>query len=191
MSEKKMVRRSIAVTLGIICVILVVSLVGAFAHYMAMINDKNETISSLNSQVTDLQNQITSINSTISSLSSQVAELENQVISQISQLKQYLNATFTTGKTGKAIQIQSIALSGTTFHAYVQNVGDSQISLVPESCLYINGTMYTTVPTKTVLNQGETSDIVLASSSVHAGDLVTVKVASADGTFSQVTQQLP
>ena len=98
---------------------------------------------------------------------------------------------FTTNKTGKAIQIQSIALSGTTFHAYVQNVGDSQISLVPASCLYINGTMYTTVPTKTVLNQGETSDIVLASSSVLPGDLVTVKVASADGTFSQVTQTLP
>jgi hypothetical protein len=98
---------------------------------------------------------------------------------------------FTTNKTGKAIQIQSMALTGTTFHAYVQNVGDSQISLVSASCLYINGTMYPATPTLTILNQGDTSDIQLTSSPVHAGDLVTVKVASVDGTFSQVTQTLP
>ncbi len=32
---------------------------------------------------------------------------------------------FTTNKTGKAIQIQSVALSGTNVVVYVQNVGDS------------------------------------------------------------------
>jgi len=101
---------------------------------------------------------------------------------------------FTTNKTGKAIQIQSIALNSTGyFHAYVQNVGDSQISLVDASCLYINGTMRAaTITPSAILNQGQTADISInAAGIVSASDLVTVKVASADGTFSQVTQTLP
>jgi hypothetical protein len=100
---------------------------------------------------------------------------------------------FQTGKTGKAIQIQSMAISGTDFHVYVQNVGDSQISLVAASCLYINGTMHAaTVAPSAILNQGQTADIsITASGIVDDGDLVIVKVASADGTFSQVTQTLP
>jgi hypothetical protein len=52
---KKMVSRSVAIALGIICIILAVSLVGAFAYYMPTINDKDNTISSLKSQFTNLQ----------------------------------------------------------------------------------------------------------------------------------------
>jgi type II secretory pathway pseudopilin PulG len=51
---KKMVSRSVAIALGIICIILAVSLVGAFAYYMPMINDKDNTISSLDSQLSNL-----------------------------------------------------------------------------------------------------------------------------------------
>jgi hypothetical protein len=53
MSEKKMVRdRSIAITLGIMCIVLVVvGSVGALIYVMPMINDKNNTISSLNAQI--------------------------------------------------------------------------------------------------------------------------------------------
>jgi uncharacterized coiled-coil protein SlyX len=81
MSEKKMVRRSVAIAIGIICIILVACLVGAFAGYMLIANDKNNTISSLHSEVTALQNQILSDNSTINSLNPQIAELENQLAS--------------------------------------------------------------------------------------------------------------
>jgi flagellin-like protein len=99
---------------------------------------------------------------------------------------------FTTNKTGKAIQIQSIAFDGTTFNAYVQNVGDSQIKLLDGQCLYINGTLQTAAnPSKSPLEQGETAAITPATTTLHHGDLVIVKVASADGTFSQVTQTLP
>jgi cell division protein FtsL len=84
---KKMVRRSIAITLGIVCIILVVvGSVGALTYIMPMINDKNNTISSLNSQisqlesnVTNLQNQIASANFTIKSLTYNVTTLQEQL----------------------------------------------------------------------------------------------------------------
>lgn len=62
MSEKKVVRRNVAIALGIICIVLLVGLVGAFAYYMPMINDKNNTISSLNSHITDANNEISNLN---------------------------------------------------------------------------------------------------------------------------------
>jgi hypothetical protein len=69
---KKLVSRNVAFALGIICVVLVAGLVGALAYY---VNDKNKTISSLNLKIsqlntnnTNLQNQIYSLNSTINEL---------------------------------------------------------------------------------------------------------------------------
>jgi len=41
MSERKVVRRNLAVTLGIICIILAVGLVGVFAYYTMTLNNKN------------------------------------------------------------------------------------------------------------------------------------------------------
>jgi DNA-binding HxlR family transcriptional regulator/uncharacterized protein YoxC len=73
--------RARVLALGIICIILGVGLVGVFAYHMSAMNDKNSTISLLNSQVTALQNQILSADSTINSLNSQTAELENQLVS--------------------------------------------------------------------------------------------------------------
>jgi cell division protein FtsL len=91
---KKMVNRSVAIALGIICIILVACLGGAVAVYTLMINDKSNTISSLdnqisqlNSSVANLKNQVTSENSTINSLTSQVANLQKQLL--------YPNTTYT------------------------------------------------------------------------------------------------
>jgi flagellin-like protein len=97
---------------------------------------------------------------------------------------------FQTGKTGKAIQIQSIAFDGTNITVYVQNVGDSQLLLNNGQCLYINGTLTAANPSPATLPQGRTSTLSVAYSAAHS-DQVTVKVTSADGTFSQVTQLLP
>jgi uncharacterized coiled-coil protein SlyX len=77
----KMIRRNLVIVVGTICVILAACLVGAFAYYVPTVNDKNNRISSLNSQITNLQDRIQSDNSTINSLNSQIAELENQLAS--------------------------------------------------------------------------------------------------------------
>jgi|APFre7841882654_1041346.scaffolds.fasta_scaffold00069_17 cell division protein FtsB len=68
----RMVRRSVAVALGIICIILIAGLGGAFAYY---INDRNNTISALNSQISDKNNQISGLNATVASLQNQVNDL--------------------------------------------------------------------------------------------------------------------
>jgi len=75
MSEKKMVKRSIAIALGIICIVLVVGLVGAFAYYIPKVNNDSNTISSLNSQVNNDTNTINNDTNQISSLVSQVNNL--------------------------------------------------------------------------------------------------------------------
>jgi predicted PurR-regulated permease PerM len=74
MSEKKMVRRSVAIALGIGCIVVVACLVGAFSYFII---DKNNTISSLNSQVTNLRNQIDSLNLNITNLQNQMNNLSD------------------------------------------------------------------------------------------------------------------
>lgn len=39
MSEKKVVKRSVAIALGIICIVILVGLAGAIAYYTMTIND--------------------------------------------------------------------------------------------------------------------------------------------------------
>jgi len=46
MSEKKMIGRTVAIALGIICIILIAGLGGAMAYYTMIINDKNTTYDS-------------------------------------------------------------------------------------------------------------------------------------------------
>ncbi|HXX87326.1 MAG TPA: hypothetical protein VEH86_02635 [Candidatus Acidoferrum sp.] len=58
MSEERVVRRSVANILGLLCVILAVVVAGVLAYYTTTINGKNFQISSLNSQVTNQQDQI-------------------------------------------------------------------------------------------------------------------------------------
>ena len=83
MSEKKMVRRSVAMALGIICVVVVAGLAGAFAYY---VNDKNNTISSLTSQVSSKDSQISQLNSQILDEYSQISQLNSNVTSLQSQI---------------------------------------------------------------------------------------------------------
>jgi hypothetical protein len=73
-SEKKVVRRSVAIGLGIICVVVVSSLVGAFAyyHYTPIMNDNDNTIFSLKTEISQL-------NLTISSLSANLTYLQDQL----------------------------------------------------------------------------------------------------------------
>jgi outer membrane murein-binding lipoprotein Lpp len=71
MSEKKVVSRTVAIALGIICVILV----GAVVVYTSIISGKDNTISSLNFQITDKDSQISSLNTQKTSLQNQVNDL--------------------------------------------------------------------------------------------------------------------
>lgn len=103
-----------------------------------------------------------------------------------------------TNQVGKAIQIQSVARTTGTLSVYVQNVGDSPVTF-SAPCIYINGTAVATgFGANPALGQnvatGATvsfTNVALTGITFASGDTVTVKVASTDGTFSQVTQALP
>ena len=107
----------------------------------------------------------------------------------------YMN--FTTEKTGKAIQIQSIAQQGTgqkLFTVYVQNVGDSALALSNTNSVFINGAVSTPASTwsssSLTLNKGDTASYNATGASLSSGvQSITFKVTTTDGTFSQITQQ--
>jgi flagellin-like protein len=107
----------------------------------------------------------------------------------------YMN--FTTAKTGKAIQIQSVSYAPAThiFTVYVQNVGDSDLQFSSGNYAFINGVVANnigitgTTGNPATLTQGSTATITGAMTLTPGVQSVTIKVTTIDGTFSQVTQQ--
>jgi len=92
-SQKKVVGRTVAIALGMVCIVLVAGLVGAIAVYTPMVNnlksqtaEKDNTISSLNSQISALNSSLNQISSSTSSKDSQIAALNLQVAGLNSQL---------------------------------------------------------------------------------------------------------
>jgi hypothetical protein len=75
MNEKKMVSRSVAIVLGIVCIILGASLGGIFAYYVPLVNDKNNIISSLNAQIATKDSQISQLSSNATNLQTQLNDL--------------------------------------------------------------------------------------------------------------------
>lgn len=64
MSEKKVVRRSVAIALGIICIIFIAGLGGVMAYYSTVVNDKNTTYGSYASSHSHTNSEFNALNST-------------------------------------------------------------------------------------------------------------------------------
>jgi flagellin-like protein len=119
----------------------------------------------------------------------------------------YMN--FTTEKTGKAIQIQSVSYSGApgvngldTYTIYVQNVGDSDVKFAGigtagTGVAYVNSASATVSTIKVggvdtlSLPQQNTATVTVAvpGGTTSGVTSITIKVSTTDGTFSQITQQ--
>lgn len=94
----------------------------------------------------------------------------------------------TTGKVGKAIQIQSTAKTGTDLSVWVQNVGDGPVTL---DSLYVNGVKMTASGAGT-LAKGDTIALTTAwDAGWAAPNTVKVKVVCSDGTFIESTGTVP
>lgn len=122
MSEKKVVSRNVAITLGIICTILIVGLVGAIASYTSIISGKDDTIASKDSQISSLNSQIIYLNSKVSDLTDTVnlgkstVWVNNQIINQSVWGYTYVK-TFSTSYAG---YISVDVLSSTPTNKYVE-----------------------------------------------------------------------
>ncbi len=95
---------------------------------------------------------------------------------------------FQTSKTGKAIDIPSVALASDGLHVYVQNVGQSDVTL---GAVYVNGEQKNFTPdpnySTNVLPIGETANILVDSSYADSAKL-NIKVTTTDGTFMTKTE---
>jgi len=112
---------------------------------------------------------------------------------------------FQTAKTGQAIQVQSVVFSATPFKVatvYVQNIGDSAVTLVDNQCLYVKGTLDVTSSfgttanlTPITLQPGDTTAITSSAGATmpafSSGDIAVVKITADSGTYSQVSQLVP
>jgi len=103
---------------------------------------------------------------------------------------------FQTGKTGQAIQIQSMANSTSGLTLYVQNVGDGGVTLDANS-VYVNGAHVTDglIGTNTLYIPAQGTATVNTGYSLYVpgtnSTTITAKVTTTGGTFSQVTQSFP
>jgi predicted PurR-regulated permease PerM len=67
-SEKKVVGKNIAILLGVLCIILVISLTGTIMSFTSMIGEKDNIITSLISQVQILQDNVTDLQNELNEL---------------------------------------------------------------------------------------------------------------------------
>jgi len=102
-SSKKVVSRTVAIGLGVVCIALAAGLVIALVLYAPMVAD-------LQSQVSDQDATIASLNTQVSSLTTQVSSLATQVASLKSSLDQSYNAS----------EVQALIAE------YVQQIQDDQ-----------------------------------------------------------------
>ncbi len=85
MAEKKLVNRNIVITLGLLCLILVVTTVGTAIYY----NNMNVTYSSMHTHVdsefASLAAQLGTANDNISSLNNQLSTLQSELANKSAQ----------------------------------------------------------------------------------------------------------
>jgi hypothetical protein len=113
---KKIVGRSVAIALGIICIVLVACIGGAITYYTSVVSDKDKTISSQNSQISSLGNQ------------------KNQLQTWLDGNETLLNQT-QTNNTYLQKQIDSLNSNVTDFQNQVNNF---QIGSTENSTIWVN-----------------------------------------------------
>ncbi len=108
MSEKKGVNQTVAIALGLVCIVLAAGLVVVLANGSPLANSEDQqtiedlqeqltnrtsTIATLNAQIASLQNQLNNINHNNTQYEEEIAELEEQIQEYINIL--HLNKTAT------------------------------------------------------------------------------------------------
>jgi len=97
---------------------------------------------------------------------------------------------FQTAKTGQAIQVQSVVFNGAAVDTvYLQNVGDGVVKV---DYVYIEGVQVSSNLASTSVGAGDTLTIDVTSATTYTpGDMITIKVTTEGGTYSQVSEQVP
>ncbi len=100
----------------------------------------------------------------------------------------YLSST--TSRAGHAIQIQSVAFTGSQVIVYAQNVGDGTIKMTDiylDGALKDGGFVGQLLETDGTTLEGHTTTITVLSQSFESAQEVDIKVVCDDGTFTSGT----
>jgi hypothetical protein len=122
MSEKPIEKKSgrvVAITLGIICIILAVGLVGAVANYTSIISGKDNTIATKDSQISSLNSQIDDLTQMIYLVKSEIW-INQQTVSQSAY-----SYTYWTHSIGVHGYISVNVQTSTTTNTYVRVIWSS------------------------------------------------------------------
>jgi flagellin-like protein len=148
-------------------------------------------------QLTRIRNvrQTTKFKRSIKAISPVIATLLMIAIAVVASLVVYAWVTGymgnTTSKAGKAIQIQSYAISGGNLVVYVQNVGQGDVALNKDQSVYVDSKLVPiTLPaTATIpINAQDTVELTLPLPSDYVqGHSLNIKVTTTDGTFMTAT----
>ena len=68
MGENGLARRNVVIVLGTVCIVLAVGLVGTLAFYTSIISEENNKISALNSQISQLEFNVTHLQDQLNGL---------------------------------------------------------------------------------------------------------------------------
>jgi len=97
MSEKKVVSRTTAIALAVLCIVILMGAVGAVIYFNQTVNDQNLAYATLQTQNTNYVNDHSHTNSDWESLKSQLTAAQNQLSttndqSQVSQLQSQIDS---------------------------------------------------------------------------------------------------
>ena len=133
-----MVSRSVAIVLGIICIILAVSLVVAIANYIITNNSFTSTDNYNNEQIASLEGQVDNLTN-ILNLNNSTIWVNSQTVSQGTD--SYFNWTFSASYCGYiSVSLQTSTIPYTwielTYSAYGMNYNQAQLVSAPNTAFF-------------------------------------------------------
>jgi TolA-binding protein len=130
MSEKKVVSRNVAIALGIIIIIVLVGLVGAIANYTSIINGKDNTITTKDSQIQVLTNQKNQLQTWLDGN-------KTQLQGQIEQLQKWLEGNMTISN--QALKLQEWLEGNITLLNEMQTWLSGNVTLLNQMQTWLEG----------------------------------------------------
>jgi hypothetical protein len=152
---KKMVRRSAAIALGIICILLVAGLGVAITYYTITINNKDTTINNDDATINQLNATIKDQINTIASLKATITTLTNEY----NQLETWLDGNITSYET----QISSLNGQISSLNSQINQLQNSENSLQTTYNDYVSDHNYTNEQYQSLSNQITSLNSIIAS----------------------------
>ena len=141
MSEKKVVRRSVAIALGIICIIFIAGLGGAMAYYTMTINDKDTKYKTYASTHSHTDSEFDSLNTEYDGYVSSHTHSNSEYDNYVNSYNDYVGSHHHTDDEYNALTVASlttVGLSATNFNHYW--VWDPSSHLIINGCIFNMGT---------------------------------------------------